>query len=130
MTAFSSAYDRLGKDYPQSEDEGLPEVGCQAADLFAVVERLEWEVDSAAVAYLRGSGSLQRFLSAMTAWERGVVDGVAALAGMRSGKLCTDCGAETPVTVLTTLGQRICSACVRADAVATRGAGPPRRLSP
>jgi hypothetical protein len=130
MAEFSSACERLGKHYPDAEDEGLPEIERQLQDLYAVIERLEWEVDTAAVAYHRGSGSLQRFLSALAAWERGIVDGVAALAVIRSGKLCTDCGAESPVTVLTTLGQRICSACSRSDAIAVRRVGPQRRLSP
>src|ERR1039457_4398515 len=128
MTAFSSAYDRLGTSYPHAENEGLPEIERQLLDLYAVIERLEWEVNTAAVAYHRGSGSLQRFLSALAAWELGIVDGVAALVAVRSGKLCDDCGAESPVTVLTTLGQRFCYACARSNSV--RGAGPPRRLSP
>ena len=130
MAALWSACDRIGKNYPRAEDEGLPEIERQLPDLYAVLERLEWEVDTAAVAYRRGSGSLQRFLSALAAWERGILDAVAALAGIRSGKLCTDCGAESPVTLVTTLGQRFCSTCARANAVAVRGAGPPWRRSP
>jgi hypothetical protein len=103
---------------------------CQLPYLHAVIEMLKWEGDTAAVAYRKGSGSLQRFLPALTAWELGICEALAAPAVVRSVRLCTDCGAGSPVTVPTMLGQRIFAACARADAVVARGAGPPRRLSP
>jgi hypothetical protein len=100
MAAVSSAYDHLGKSYLHAEN------------------------------YQQGNSRLERFLSALTAWESRIYDAIAALASLRSENFRDDCGAESPVTVPTTLGQLICSACARTDAIAVRRAGPQRRLSP
>ncbi len=129
LAEFAAAYDRVGRTYPDADDAGLAEVARQFPDLFTGVEKLEFEADAAAGAYRDGHGSLQGYVFALAAWERGVLDAVAALANVRSGRLCNDCGSETPVTVMTGLAQRICSTCARADA-ATRRACPPRRLPP
>jgi hypothetical protein len=130
MAAFAGAYARIGKTYSDADNAGLPEVERQLPDLFTCVEKLEFEAEVAAGAYREGRGSLQDFVFALETWAEGVLDAVAALTNMRGGKLCNECGSEAPVTLVTTLGQRICSKCARPNAVAARRSGPPRRLSP
>ena len=128
--AFAPAYARLGEVYPNADDAGLREVGRRLPDLFVGVERLEFETGVVAVACLEGRRGRQSFESALAAWKCGEVDAVAALASVRGGKTCSDCGAEAPVTVVTSLGQRLCSRCARADSGRTSQNAPRRRPRP
>ena len=127
--AMAAAYDRIGTAYPGAHDAGLPEVARQLLDLFVCVENLEGEVEAAAIAYRESRGSRESFLSALAAWECGVLDAVATLANVRTGRLCADCGTEATIALVTSLGRRICSTCARADAAVARRACLPRRLS-
>jgi hypothetical protein len=115
MAAFAAVYDRMGNAYPREHGAGLPDVARQLPDLFTCVDNLESEAEAAATAYQSGCGSFGGFASALEAWERCVLDAVASLANIRNGKACTDCGSEAPISLVTTLGQRICSRCVRSD---------------
>lgn len=121
--AVGLAYQRLGKLYPGGDDVGLPEVGRLLPDLAEVIVRLEWQVDTAAARYRRGDLPSQDFLKDVSAWEEAVVEALGALVATMVGTRCCDCGAEAPVTLLTTLGQRICSRCARGDADAVRRTG-------
>jgi hypothetical protein len=124
--AFTATYDRIGSVYPEAEDAGLPEVARQLPDLFACVDTLEAEVTAAAIAYAGGICTWRQFESALQDWEHGVLDAIATLESVRNGRNCTDCGREAWVTVITSLGQRLCSRCWNADG----GASPERRFPP
>lgn len=115
LVAYRAAYERLAVAYGEDRDR-LAEVAATFPDLAELIAQAEKAAEVAAVAYQEGGGSLAGFASALAAWERVVLDGLAALDNARSGRLCSDCGAEAPVTLVTGLGQRICSRCARTDA--------------
>ena len=105
-------------------------VELQPPDRCAVIERLEGEIDSTAVAYQWGGGGLLSLRSSRTARERDICDAVTAPSAIRNAKVYADCGAKSTLTVLATFDQGIFSACTRADPIAVRRAGPQRWLSP
>ena len=117
LAAYRAAYQRIEAAYPTGTDSARAELEATFPDLVAIADRAGQAAERAAVSYQDGAtASPDAFTRALAAWERAVLDGFAALDSARSSRLCVDCGREAVVTVLTGLGQRVCSRCLRKEA--------------
>ncbi|MGB8297375.1 MAG: hypothetical protein WCG85_18260 [Polyangia bacterium] len=113
LTAWRSAHAWIEAAYPSGLDAARAELAAAFPELAQNCDRLERAAQQAANLYENEpAASPDAFTSALRAWERAVLDGLAALDSARSGELCIDCGAEV-ATVKTGLGQRVCARCLR-----------------
>ena len=116
LASWRAAHAWIEAAYPSGLDAARPELTAAFPELAANIDALELAAQQAANLYENEpAASPDAFTSALRAWERTVLDGLAALDSARSGELCIDCGAEI-ATVKTGLGQRVCARCLREGA--------------
>ena len=116
LASWRSAYAWIEAAYPAGLDAARAELTAAFPELAANIDRLEQAAQQAASTFENeATATLDAFQAALSAWERAVLDGLAALDSARSSALCIDCGAEV-ATVKTGLGQRVCSRCLREGA--------------
>ena len=117
LTAFESAHQRIEATYPAGMDNARAGLAAMFPDLVANIDRAEQAAQQAVTAYVDGAtASPDAFTRTLATWEQAVLDGFAALDSARSSALCIDCACESVDTVVSGLGQRVCSRCLREGA--------------
>ncbi|MGB8293884.1 MAG: hypothetical protein WCG85_00505 [Polyangia bacterium] len=117
LTCYQAAHERLEATYPSGTDNARAELASMFPELAANCDHLEQAAQREATAYENeATASPDAFTAALRKWEAATLDGLAALDNARSSQLCIDCACESVDTVVSGLGQRVCSRCLREGA--------------